>query len=432
MSSSIPVRVASRLERIPLNVFAYFSALAVENGAVNLGQGFPTFGTPDFVAKAAKKALSDGMHHQYTRPAGDPLFGEHVSSMYSDMFGGNLNGATDVVVYAGAQQGINCALNAFCEPGDDIVVIEPCFDAYLKVSSMLDVNVVGVPLRRETTCIDALSAKDFRIDIDELRSKITDKTKMLVLNTPQTFLGKAYSQSELQDIADVVRENEHLVVLSDEVYEFMCFEGTDAHRRFASLPGMFDRTISLFSAGKTFSCTGWRCGYSIAPEHFSKPLADAMANSAFCAPHPLSRGVTLAFEHVESEARSYFFDLQRSLETKSEALRSALSETALRPVTPEGGYFMMADCSRIRDAVAAPPSGTAATDQRDWKFCEWMTKEVGVVAIPASSAFSEGTRSAMGEDEFYVRFAFCKSDEELEEASKRLLAASERYSFFAK
>ena len=156
---------------------------------VNLGQGFPTFGTPDFVAEAAREALAEGTRHQYTRPAGDPLFGKHVSSMYSNMYGRNLDGLTDVVVYAGAQQGITCALNAFCEPSDDIVVVEPCFDAYLKVSNMLDVNVVGVPLkRREAAHINNLRAEDFRIDIDELRSKVTDQTKMLILNTPQTFL----------------------------------------------------------------------------------------------------------------------------------------------------------------------------------------------------------------------------------------------------
>ena len=421
--------VAKRMRDVPLNVFAYFSMLANENGAVNLGQGFPSWGTPDFVERAASNALSASQtHHQYTRPAGEMQLTSYLGEMYTNAFGRSIDGATEVTVFNGAQHGIACALTAFCEQGDEICVVEPCFDAYMKLSSVQGIKCVGVPLR--SSVANPGHARDFKLDMQELSDAITEKTKVLVLNTPQTFLGKTYDREELKTIADVVRsKHENLVVLSDEVYEFMTFQDLE-HVRFASLPGMYDRTISLFSAGKTFSTTGWRVGYSIAPPHLSKPLADATALTTFCAPHPFQRAVHESFVHVEKKRPQYYNDVSTELEQKSARLIEALRQTSMRPIEPMGGYFLMADCSKIRgnEPFPVPPKSDIATEQYDWKLCEWLTKEVGVVAIPASSAFTESTRKTWNEnDDVFVRFAFCKADADIDNAVMRLLDGANRF-----
>ena len=360
--------VAKRMRDVPLNVFAYFSMLANEHGAVNLGQGFPSWGTPDFVERAASNALSTSQtHHQYTRPAGEMQLTSYLGDMYTNLLGRSIDGMTEVTVFNGAQHGICCALTAFCEPGDEICVVEPCFDAYMKLSSVQGIKCVGVPLRPSVS--NPTHARDFKLVMQELSDAITEKTKVLVLNTPQTFLGKTYDREELNAIADVVRsKHDNLVVLSDEVYEFMTFH--EDHERFATLPEMYvvdrnlltyspiqiksntqlryDRTISLFSAGKTFSTTGWRVGYSIAPPHLSKPLADATALTTFCAPHPFQRAVHESFVHVEKSYSEYYKDVSSELEQKSNRLMDALLQTSMRPIEPMGGYFLMADCSKIR------------------------------------------------------------------------------------
>lgn len=368
--------------------------------------------------RAAVSAIESGHHHQYTRPAGDASFTEYVSSMYSPLVGTDIDATKEVVAYSGAQQGILCALTAFCEEGDEIVVVEPCFDAYLKVAELQGVRVRGVPIRNPRDGTSVSHANDLKIDLHELERACNDNTKMIVLNTPQTFVGKVYSREELEGIASVVRRFDQLVVLSDEVYEFMCFEG-NKHERIANLDGMYERTISLFSAGKTFSCTGWRCGYSIAPPQLSKPLEDAVANASFCAPNPLLRAVVTAFEHVNTSETTYFETLASDLKQKSDRLIKGLERTSLKPIRPSGGYFLTADCSALRD------SDLFSSSYSDWAVCEWLTKEIGVVAIPASTAYTR--QSFENADANFIRFAFCKTDKEIDRAVDRLIAGSEAH-----
>jgi aspartate/methionine/tyrosine aminotransferase len=373
----------------------------------------------------------------------------YLGNMYSELLGRSINGLDECVVYSGAQHGIACALTAFCEPGDEICVVEPCFDAYMKLASVQGIKCVGVPLRPKIS--NPKYAGDFVIDAKELSDAISERTKLLILNTPQTFLGKTYDRNELEEIADVVRsKHDNLVVLSDEVYEFMTFQKIE-HERFATIQDMYDRTISLFSAGKTFSTTGWRVGYSVAPPHLSKPLADATALTTFCAPHPFQRAVHESFVHVEKSYPNYYEDVSNELEAKSTRLMDALStysltyysptslltsprkhtgQTSLRPIKPMGGYFLMANCSAIRgnEPFSVPePQSDIATEQYDWKLCEWLTREVGVVAIPASSAYTESTREQWSDEDVYVRFAFCKADVDIDNAVTRLLEGANRF-----
>ena len=428
------------------NTFAYFSARAAATGAVNLGQGFPTFGTPKFIEELAVDALRSGEFNQYGRPAGQPSFGEVVSEMYKGEFGRSLDPMDEVRVFLGAQMGIQCALTAFCNEGDEVLVVEPAFDAYGKSASLVGAKMVGVPLRPSagSSSSSSSSSQEWKLDAAELEAAITPRTKMLVLNTPQTFVGKAFAREELEEIADVVRRSgdrgaPDMVVVSDEVYEKMVFDGMEQHR-FASLPGMYDRTVTLFSAGKTFSCTGWRCGYTVAPKHLSEPMGEAMAAMGFCASQPLSRAVERALslanageadiEAYGSAPGAYYASLCSQLESARDLMVDGLARQAeghgvLAPVNPAGGYFLMADISKLPDEVigygADERSRAAAGDhmaRRDWRACEWLVDEVGVAVIPSSIAyFGEGKEEITDR---YVRLAFCKREEEIAEAVRRI------------
>ena len=364
--------------------------------------------------------------------------------MYRDEFGRSLDPMDEVRVFLGAQMGIQCALTAFCNEGDEVLVVEPAFDAYGKSASLVGAKMVGVPLRPTGGGATSSSAQDWKLDPAELEAAITPRTKMLVLNTPQTFVGKAFAREELEQIADVVRRSgdcgaPDMVVVSDEVYEKMVFDGLEQHR-FASLPDMYDRTITLFSAGKTFSCTGWRCGYSVAPKHLSEPLGEAMAAMGFCASQPLARAVERALSLANageadvgiygSEPGAYYGKLCAQLESARDLMVSGLAAQSaghgvLAPVNPAGGYFLMADISKLPDEVIGygDDERRRASEgdhmaRRDWRACEWLVDEVGVAVIPSSIAyFGEGKEDITDR---YVRLAFCKREEEIAEAVRRI------------
>jgi len=372
------------------NIFAATTAMANACGSVNLGQGFPSFATPEFVNECAKDAIGD--HNQYTRPGGNPALVEVIGKMYSPLLGREIDPMSQVSVSAGAQEGIFNILATFCDPGEEVVCVEPYFDAYKKAADMAGAKVKGVPLRLPE---GSTSAGDFKLDIDELDSTLSDKTKLLILNTPHNPTGKVFDKTELNDVAEVVKRYPDLLVLSDEVYEFMCFDGLK-HERFATIEGMWDRTISLFSAGKTFSCTGWRVGYCIGPDHLIQPLIDTQGIVSFCAPSPLQVAVAKALE--SGQRLGYYEDLARTLERKRDVLCSALRQGGLEPVVPQGGYFVMANTSSL------PIQGTDST-ARDVAANEWLTKELGVTGIATSN---------------FIRLAYCKTDAELHQASQRI------------
>ncbi|POM70837.1 Kynurenine-oxoglutarate transaminase, partial [Phytophthora palmivora] len=268
--------ISHRVRTLPHNVFAEFSALAAQHGAVNLGQGFPSFQTPSFVKQAAIDAINDG-NNQYTRPGGHVSYVETLAEMYSPLLNRDLDPMTEIVTFNGAQEGIASIMAALLEPGDEVLTFEPYFDAYVTVSQLHGVKSAGVPFRfdeakraaflsQDAHVDEHFTSHDFQADLGKLEKMLTPKTKMLVLNTPHNPTGKVFSRQELLQLADVLERHPNVIVLADEVYEFMTYDGLE-HERIAALPGFFDRTISLFSAGKTFSCTGWRAGYAVGPAH---------------------------------------------------------------------------------------------------------------------------------------------------------------------
>ena len=404
-----------RTQALGGNVFAEFTMLAMELDAVNLGQGFPNFPAPDFLKEAAARAVAEN-HNQYTRPGGTPAVVEVLANFYSPRFGRTLNGMGEIVTVNGAQEGLYAIITAFCEAGDEVVCVEPYFDAYKNACTLVGATPVGVPLRRVR---DTGHTSDYELDVAELERAITPRSKLLVLNTPHNPTGKVFSRDELEAVAAVVRRHPSLLVLSDEVYEFMCFDGL-RHERFATLDGMWDRTFSLYSAGKTFSATGWRVGYAIAAEHLAAPLLKAHQAIPFCVATPLEVAVAHAFAAAEREG--YFESLPARLQGYRDTLVASLRGAGMAPIVPEGGYFLMASTDTLAGPAGAAPVEASRPDlplgeRRDFHINRWLTREVGVTGIPPSAFYSPENRH-LADD--IMRFAFCKDEATLAAAGERL------------
>ncbi|RLN64388.1 hypothetical protein BBP00_00003509 [Phytophthora kernoviae] len=416
--------ISSRVRTLPDNVFAEFSALAAKHEAVNLGQGFPSFQTPEFVKQAAIQAINEG-HNQYTRPGGHVGYVETLAEMYSPLIGRELDPMKEIVTFNGAQEGIASIMAALLEPGDEVLTFEPYFDAYVTVSQLQGVSSNGVPFKFNPAKRDAFlsedphvntrfTSHDFQVDLVKLESMLSPKTKMLVLNSPHNPTGKVFSREELQQIACVLERHPDVIVLADEVYEFMTYDGLK-HERLASLSGFFDRTISLFSAGKTFSCTGWRAGYAVGPAHLVGAITKAHSTVPFCGTTPLEVGLASAFR--QAKTNGYFEEIRETLETKRNRLCDALQANNWRPIVPEGGYFV---CCNVEGLPFYDEfrgfeitANTPKTEFPDYQFAYKLVKAGHLAVIPTSPFFSRPeNRLAPG----VVRLAFCKDDKTLDDS----------------
>jgi aspartate/methionine/tyrosine aminotransferase len=398
--------VAQRVRGFGATVFAEFTALANQTGAVNLGQGFPNFAAPDFVKAAAQAAIASDLN-QYARSAGHPRLVQALSAIYSPLFGHTLDPMTEIVVTVGATEGIFATIQALVEPGDEVILIEPFYDSYPAAVTMAGGRCVYVPLRAPA---QAASAADWALDYVELAAAFTARTKLLILNTPLNPLGKVFSRDELLLIAALAIEH-NITILSDEVYEWMVYPAPDRqveHTRIATLPGMWDRTVTLGSAGKTFSVTGWKIGWAIAPPQLTEAIVLAHQWIPFAVATPLQEAVAVAFE--QAGPQGYFPWLADMYQAKRDKLLQALTAAGLKPMTPDGSYFIVVDTSIL--PVPQQPGVC-----RDVAVCRWLTREVGVAAIPPSPFYSEPHRHLTDN---LARFTFCKTDDLLEEAARRL------------
>ncbi len=394
------ITMAGRVSGFGTTIFAEMTELAIRCRAVNLGQGFPNFPCPDFLKEAAASAVH-GDQNQYARSAGLPRLVKVLASHLAPEFGRDLDPFSDVTVTAGATEGLFLAATAFLEGGDEVVMIEPFYDAYPADSELFGANCVYVPLRPE-------ASGRWGLDFDELEKGFTSKTKMIFLNTPHNPTGKVFSREELERIADLCKRFDVLVV-SDEVYDRMAFDGLE-HVRIASLPGMWDRTITLGSAGKTFSVTGWKIGWAIAPEPLSTGLRKAHQWVSYAVTTPLQEAVAFALE--EAGPRDYYTQLRGMYQKKRDYLSRVLKENGFRVYVPEGTYFILADFQEWGF-------------RNDEEFCRFLATEAGVAAIPPSSFYSIPHKELA---RTLVRFCFCKTDETLAEAAGRLKEAYQRRS----
>lgn len=394
LHASVSSHLATRIRGFGPSVFAEYTALAERHGAVNLGQGFPDFPAPDFIKTAAQAAIAAD-HNQYTRYGGYLALVEALAAQAELDFGRPIDPLHEVQVMAGATAALFAACQALVEPGDEVILFEPFFDVYPADVTMAGGVPVFVPLYPQAD-------GRWRYDPDELRRAFGPRTKLLVLNTPHNPTGKVYDEGELAEIAALCQEHDVLVV-SDEVYERMLF----AHERLpriATLPGMWERTLSIGSAGKTFSVTGWKIGWAIGPAPLVAALRSVQQWLTFSVATPLQVAVAEAIR--TAPALGYYEEMAQMYRDKRDRLVAILSEARLRPFVPEATYFIMADTS----AFGFPD---------DDSFCRWLTTEVGVAAIPPGSFYSPPHKHLA---RHLARFCFCKKDETLQTVAERLAA----------
>jgi N-succinyldiaminopimelate aminotransferase len=383
--------MANRLRSIPPTIFSEMSALAVRTGSLNLGQGFPDQDGPAGAVEAAVEALRSG-RNQYPPGPGYPELREAIAAHQLRHYGIELDPASEVVVTAGATEALAAAILALVNPGDEMVVLEPFYDSYVACIEMAG----GV--RRPVT----LRAPGFRLDVEALRAAVTPRTTTILLNPPHNPTGAVLDRSELEAVARVAIEHD-LVVVTDEVYEHLLFDGR-AHVPICTLPGMWERTVSISSAGKTFSFTGWKVGWVSGPAELVATVMAAKQWLTFSNAAPLQPAVA----HALSHEAAFYESLAKDLEAKRDLLVDGLRTLELEVFTPEATYFVMTDVRAYGhpDAMA---------------FCLALPERAGVVAIPAQVFYDD-----QDEGRHLVRWAFCKETSVVEDGVRRLRSADLR------
>ncbi|MZE56688.1 pyridoxal phosphate-dependent aminotransferase [Streptomyces sp. SID5770] len=377
-----------RLAEFGTTIFAEMSALAAETGAINLGQGFPDTDGPEEIREAAVRALRDGRGNQYPPGPGVPELRAAIADHQRERYGLEYDPDAEVLVTAGATEAIAAALLALVEPGDEVIALEPYYDSYAACVAMAGGTRVPVTLRpREGSYV---------LDLDELRAAVTDRTRLILLNTPHNPTGTVLTRAELTAVAELAVERD-LLVVTDEVYEHLVFDGAE-HVPIASLPGMRERTVTISSAGKTFSFTGWKVGWITASPELTSAVRSAKQFLTYVSAGPFQYAVAEALRLPDA----YFDALRADLAAKRDLLGEGLAQAGFGVYRPSGTYFVTTD---IR------PLG--ATD--GFAFCRSLPERAGVVAIPNAVFYDHRDEGAP-----FVRFAFCKKTEVLEEAVSRL------------
>jgi N-succinyldiaminopimelate aminotransferase len=376
---------AQRLQGLGTTIFAEMSALAVRTGSVNLGQGFPDTDGPDSLLEDAIAAIRAGAN-QYPPGRGVPALRQAIVDHQQRFYGLTYDPDTQVLVTTGATEAIAAALLAYVEPGDEVIALEPYYDSYAACIAMAGGHRVPVTLR----------APDFRLDLDELRAAVTPRTKVLLINSPHNPTGTVLDDTELRGIASIAVEHD-LVVITDEVYEHLIFDGLQ-HRPLTAYEGMAERTVSIGSAGKTFSVTGWKIGWVTGTPEVVTAVNTAKQFLTYVSGAPFQPAVAGAL----ALGNDYFDTLRATMQSKRDLLCDGLQSLGFGVHRPQGTYFVTTD---IR------PLGH--TDGIE--FCRMLPERTGVVAIP-HQVFYDNTEAGRP----LVRWAFCKKPEVLEEALSRL------------
>ncbi len=382
--------VSSRFASFGSSVFTEITSVARRAGAIDLGQGYPTWEGPDFVKEAAVVAIRD-RSNQYPPSIGLPVLREAIAARWKLDTGMTADPDTEITVTSGCTEALAATILGLIEPGDEIILLEPFYDSYPVCAEMAGATVRSVVLR----------PPDFAIPLDELESVFGDNTQLILVNSPHNPTGRVFSREELEGIAQLCRRHD-VIAVTDEVYEHMTYD-TDLVRM-ATLGDMWERTVSLSSTGKTFSLTGWKTGWAIAPVHLSEAVRAAHQFLTYTVPNPMQWGTAAGL----GAGQSYFDELRSDYQRRRDFLADGLGRVGFDVFLPEGTYFMLAD-------------HTGFGERTDVEFVHHLINEVGVAAIPPSSFYTDPSDGSA-----LVRFAFCKDDPTMEAALERLEAGLRR------
>jgi N-succinyldiaminopimelate aminotransferase len=377
----------SALADMGTTIFAEMSALAVETGSINLGQGFPDTDGPAEIATAAAEAVLAGRGNQYPPGSGVPELRQAIAAHQKRFYGLDVDPDTEVLVTAGATEAIAAAMLALLEPGDEVIALEPYYDSYAACIAMAGARRVPITLR----------APDFRPDLDALRDAVTSRTRLILLNSPHNPTGMVATRDELTQIASLAVERD-LLVVTDEVYEHIVFDGE--HVPIASLPGMRDRTVSISSAGKTFSFTGWKVGWVTGSAALVTAVRTAKQFLTYVSSGPFQYAIAVGLALPDA----FYAGLAADLRRRRDLLAEGLAAAGFDVFTPQGTYFITTDIA-----------GLSAAGGLD--FCRELPLRCGVVAVP-NAVFYDDKLAGRSQ----VRFAFCKRDQVLADAAARLRA----------
>ena len=346
-------------------------------------------------------------------PKGRPRLKKAIADAYSPFFGRTLDPETEVTITTGANEGMLSAFMAFVEPGDEVIVFEPFFDQYISNIEMPGGKVVYVPLHPpENGATANTSAGEWSLNMSELEKAVTDKTRMIVLNTPHNPIGKVFNQDELKAIGDLcVKHN--IIILSDEVYDRLYYV---PFSRIATLsPEIAKLTLTVGSGGKNFYCTGWRVGWLIGPDHLIKYVSAAHTRICYSSVSPLQEATAIGFE--EADKHGFWDETKKEMKSKMDLFNQIWEELGLPYSDPEGGYFVLVNLAKVKLPEDYPFPPHVASRPRDFKLSWFLIKELGVAAIPPTEFFTDKNAHIV---EDWLRFAVCKDDKVLEEAKKRL------------
>ena len=379
--------VPSRLPHVGTTIFTVMSALAAETGAVNLGQGFPDFDCDPRLLDAVNDAMRAG-HNQYPPMTGIPALRQAIAAKVQALYGHAYDAQAEVTVTAGATQAILTAVLAVVHPGDEVIVLEPCYDSYVPNIELAGGVVVRVPLTPGT----------FRPDFDRIAAAITPRTRALIINSPHNPSGRVWTRDDMLRLQELLAPTDVLLI-SDEVYEHMVYDG-QPHESAARYPELAARAFIVSSFGKTYHVTGWKVGYVVAPAPLMAEFRKVHQFNVFTVNTPMQHGLTA---YMADPAP--YLELPAFYAAKRDLFRQGLAQTRFRLLPSEGTYFQCVDIS----GLAVPEKDLPEAD-----FCQWLTREVGVAAIPLSAFYGNGF------DQKVIRFCYAKRDETLKAALARL------------
>ena len=375
----------SKLPKVGTTIFTVMSQLAAEHGAVNLGQGFPDFPVPGRLVDALERAMRAG-HNQYAPMTGVPALRQAIAAKTERCYGWKPDADAGITVTSGATEAIFDAIHAVVRAGEEVIVLDPCYDCYEPAIDLAGAKAVHV----------ALDPRTFAPDWNAVRAAITPRTRMLMINSPHNPSGAMLSEADMRELIDIL-DGTRIILLSDEVYEHIVFDGA-RHESALRHPELRERAFVISSFGKTYHCTGWKVGYCIAPPALGAEFRKVHQYNTFCTFNPAQH----AFAEMIEQEPEHYEGLGAFYQAKRDRFREQLLTTKLKPLPVPGGYFQLVDYS-------------AVSDLDDIAFCRWLTIEKGVTAIPLSPFYETPPPGQR-----LVRLCFAKNDATLDAAIERL------------